>query len=394
MARGALHVISTLDPAFGGPVSALTNLVPVLRKICFDPVIATCDAPGAAWLKNVPAEIHALGPGVGKFGSAAYDYTPRLVPFLREHAHRFKSVVVHGIWQYHSFACWRALVPAGVPYFVFPHGALSPYFKRHFPLKHMKKWLYWPWADYRVLRDARGVLFTCAEEREQAAQSFWLYRVNPIVVSYGIRPPPDDPERSRREFLERFPGLRGKRIVLCLARIQPVKAHDALIDAFARNCRADEALHLVIAGGGDSGLEQRLRRQAAALGLEGRISWLGQVGADLKWGALRAAEVTALASHTENFGVAIVEGFACGVPTVISRGVNLWREVESAGAGIVGDIGADGMAGALGRWLALSGAERSAMGLSALRAFEANFNIERTAIRLCELFNNPDLVPG
>ena len=61
-------------------------------------------------------------------------------------------------------------------YFVFTHGMLDPWFKRTYPLKHLKKWLYWPWAEYRVLRDAQAVLFTCEEERILARQSFWLYK--------------------------------------------------------------------------------------------------------------------------------------------------------------------------------------------------------------------------
>jgi hypothetical protein len=40
---------------------------------------------------------------------------------------------------------------------------LDPWFKHTYPLKHLKKWLYWPWAEYRVLRDASKVIFTCED---------------------------------------------------------------------------------------------------------------------------------------------------------------------------------------------------------------------------------------
>jgi hypothetical protein len=73
-----------------------------------------------------------------------------------------------------AFATWRALHGTDIPYFVYPHGMLDPWFKRTYPLKHLKKWTYWPWADYRVLRDARAVLFTTEQERLLARQSFWL----------------------------------------------------------------------------------------------------------------------------------------------------------------------------------------------------------------------------
>src|SRR5262249_24621381 len=82
----------------------------------------------------------------------------------------------------------------------FTHGMLDPWFKRRYPLKHLKKWLYWPWAEYRVLRDARAVLFTCEDERRLASRSFWLYRAHERVVGYGIAPPGGGPEAERQGF--------------------------------------------------------------------------------------------------------------------------------------------------------------------------------------------------
>ena len=57
----------------------------------------------------------------------------------------------------------------------------------------------------------------------------------------------------------------------------------------------------------------------------------------MKWGALRAAEVFVLPSHQENFGIAVAEALAAGTPALISNKVNIWREIESDGAGIAAD---------------------------------------------------------
>ena len=96
--------------------------------------------------------------------------------YLRGKRDEFDCVLSHGLWQYHGFATWRAWRGARGPRFVFAHGMLDPWFRRMYPKKHLKKWLYWPWAEYRVLRSARAVFFTCDEERRLARESFWLYR--------------------------------------------------------------------------------------------------------------------------------------------------------------------------------------------------------------------------
>src|SRR5439155_8804732 len=136
-----------------------------------------------------------------------YGYNTKLLPWLRTHADRYDAMIINGLWQYNSFAVWRVLHKKSVPYFVFPHGMLDPWFKRTYPLKHIKKWLYWPWAEYRVLRDARAVFFTCEEERRLARQSFWLYKCNEVVINYGTSAPTGNSEHQRELFFEKFPHL-------------------------------------------------------------------------------------------------------------------------------------------------------------------------------------------
>src|SRR5206468_2813608 len=122
-----------------------------------------------------------------------------------------------------ALGVWWALHNTTTPYFVYTHGMMGPWFKRTYPLKHYKKWLYWFWADYRVLRDAAAVLFTCEEERRLARQSFWLYRCDECVVSYGTAGPSGDRDAQHALFTAQFPELRGKRVLVFLGRIHVVK---------------------------------------------------------------------------------------------------------------------------------------------------------------------------
>lgn len=376
-----LHVISSVNPTGGGPIEGIRQLhAPVLAA--GNTVDVVCgDMPDAPWLSDTGlSRVFALGPS-----HAAYGYCPRLLPWLRANAAQYDAVIVNGLWQHTGLASWRALAGTQTPYFVFTHGMLDPWFKHTFPLKHLKKWLYWPWAEYRVLRDARRVIFTCEDEKILARQSFWLYKVKEAVTSYGVSNPPSNGAQLASLFIAAHADLVGKRIALYLSRIHVKKGCDLLIEAFAKAAQQDASLHLVVAGPDQTGWVPKLQAQAQALGVAHRITWPGMLQGDMKWGAFYAAEVFVLPSHQENFGIVVAEALACGKPVLISNKVNIWREIEADGAGLVA---ADTLAGThslFDRWLAMSAAEFAAMQAKTVPCFQSRFHVQQAADRLLEI---------
>lgn len=190
-----LQIVQTLDPETGGVARAVTALSKALVSRGAKIEIVTLDEPDARWVHDSGFQVHALGAGLTN-----YRYSRKLLPWLRANRSKFDCAIVNGIWQYMSFAAWRSFAGTSSPYFVFPHGMLDPWFKSTFPLKHVKKWFSWPWADYRVLRDARAVIYTSDEERIQARKSFWLYHARERVVPLGVQAAESDTTaaRSRR----------------------------------------------------------------------------------------------------------------------------------------------------------------------------------------------------
>jgi glycosyltransferase involved in cell wall biosynthesis len=377
-----LRCIHSLDPAIGGPLESVKQSSRVLTRRGHEVEVVSLDAPDAPWLRDFPATVHALGPGRGSYG-----YSPRFVPWLKKrHAH-YDAVVVHGIWQYNSFGVWRALHKTATPYFVFPHGMLDPWFHRTYPLKHLKKLLYWPWAEYRVLRDAKAVLFTSEEERRLARKSFALYRCHEVVVNYGTAAPEVDLPGAREEFLDAFPALRDKKLLLFLGRIHEKKGCEELIRAFA--APANSSLHLVIAGPcADKDYLQRLKRLTNELGGNETISFSGMLSGNLKWGAFAAAEAFILPSHQENFGIAVAEALACGRPVLISNQVNIWREIVEEGCGYAEEDDVAGTRRLLGRWLATPAATRAEMAANARRCFANRFEINRAVDSFLRVLQN------
>jgi glycosyltransferase involved in cell wall biosynthesis len=369
-----LHIISSVNPAGGGPIEGIKQLGTTLVAQGHRVEIASLDPPDAPFLAQAPLPVHALGPPRLKYG-----FSPKLVPWLRENANQYDAVIVNGIWQYHSFGTWKVLHKTNTPYVLFTHGMLDPWFKKEYPLKHLKKWMYWPWAEYRVLRDAQAVLFTCEEERRLARSSFWLYRCKEVVVSYGTAKPKGNPELELREFFDHYPELRVKRVALFMGRIHPKKGCDLVIEAFAKVMGKQPDWHLVIAGPDQVGLRESLNYHAAELGIAPQVTWTGMLNGTMKWGALRAAEVFLLPSHQENFGIAVAEALAAGVPALISNKVNIWREIEADGAGIVAEDTLEGACRMLQSYVALPGEKQQAMRRAARDCFEERFEIKKAA---------------
>lgn len=384
-----LRSIHTVNPALGGPIESVRQSSAILTRRGHVVEIISLDAPEDPWVRDSPVRVHAMGTGRGGYG-----YTPRFSNWIKERRGDYDAVIVHGLWRYNSFGVWRALSGTNTPYFVFPHGMLDPWFKRTYPLKHLKKLLYWPWADYRVLRDAAAVLFTSEEERRLARESFSLYRCNEAVVNYGTAAPEIDLEIARQEFFEAYPAFRGQPFFLFLGRLHEKKGCDLLIEAFGAlrsSSGAFSPMHLVLAGPcADEEYLRHLKQLAAnATNNDGSITFTGMLSGDRKWGAFAAADVFVLPSHQENFGIAVAEALACGTPVLISNQVNIWREIEADRAGYVENDDFAGTTRLLERWMATPPAERAMMRANARACFSRSFEIHRAVDSLLVVLNTP-----
>ena len=361
-------------------MEGIRQITPYLSAMGVDTTVVSLDTPDETFLHDQPFQAVGLGPVIGSYG-----YRPALPSRIRAFAEDHDAVIIHGIWQYHSYATWRALRDTSIPYFVYPHGMLDPWFKRAYPLKHLKKRSYWHWADYRVLRDARAVLFTTDQERLLARESFSLYKAMEKVVGYGTTSPPSDIDSQSSAFLKHYPHLKGKRIFLFLGRIHPKKGVDLLIEAFASVVSTDSRLHLVIAGPDQVGWKFELEQRAEALGICDRITWTGMLSGQLKWGAFRCAELFCLPSHQENFGIVVAEALACGLPVSIADSVNISGDIQSSNAGLVNKDTLDGTINGLLIWLSLSPTERSQMISNSLELFRSRYDFASISQKLFTL---------
>lgn len=385
-----LNVIASLDPVSGGPTMGTLALASALR--CDGHIVehATLDSPHAVYVAPIEG-IHPLGTLGGRHDANSrrlrerFGYTPDMVPWLRAHVPQFDLILVHGLWNYSSVAAARVLPVSGVPYMVFPHGTLDPWFAASYPWKHRVKRLLWPLNEGRLMNAARRVLFTTVEESDLAPGQFRPWRIKPAVVGYGAQDVPPDAEHQVAAFRALLPAIGDDPFLLFLSRIHPKKGCDLLVRGFARIAAAHPRLKLVVAGPDQTGWSRQLQAMAAAYGVADRIYWPGMVSGAAKWGAFREAAAFVLPSHSENFGIVVAEALACATPVLITNKVNLWREVAEAGAGFVETDTQGGIDALLAGLMALDHSARQTMGRAARACYERHFCFSSTARRIVDL---------
>lgn len=391
-----LHVIASVDPAGGGPLEGILRQDAACRAAGDTGTreIVSLDPPNAPFLAGCSMTVHAVGrepSGSRLLWRRALDYwrfSPDLVPWLRANIHRYDAVVVNGIWDYAPFAASRVLPGGGIPYFVFTHGMLDPWFQQTYPLKHLAKQAFWLVAQGRLLSGARSVFFTCEEERRKArGQFWWLSGYRETVVPYGASAPPPRTSTLEVAFRTAVPGLGDRPYLLFLSRIHRKKGCDILLEAFGRVASKHPTVDLVMAGPDQTGWRPELEQLAERLGVASRVHWTGPLYGDAKWGALYGADAFVLPSHQENFGIAVAEALGCGTPVLISDKVDIWREIQEARAGLVVSDTIAATELQLEEWLSQDHQTKKTVGEAAIKLFVDKFDVAMAGPEIFKTIN-------
>ena len=377
-----LRVIPSMNPTSGGPCQGIRNAIPALEKLGVECEVVCLDHPDSDFLAKDSFTIFPLGTAHKRWG-----YQKNLYPWLLEHLGNYDTVVIHGLWSYHSHATIKAIKRIGknknsVPkVFVMPHGMLDPYFQlaKERRIKAIRNTIYWRLIENRVINEADGVLFTCEEELLLARTTFPNYRPKQeINVGYGIQEPPVFAPSMKKAFGLLVPDWNQKPFLLFLGRIHPKKGVDLLIDAYLTLEKEVENLpQLIIAGPGlteDYGKAMRTMARSST-----NILFPGMLSGLAKWGAFYLSEAFVLPSHQENFGIAVAEALACEKPVLISSKVNIWREIKKGNGGLIGEDNISGTLSLLKDWISLSSETKQQVAKNAYDVFKNHFMIIEAA---------------
>lgn len=340
-----LHVISSLDPRAGGTTTALAGLAEAQRTAGIDvAVVATCSADFqsqvADALRRKSIDVELVGPTRGPLKSH-----PDIDPTLQRLIADADLVHVHAVWEQIQHRAARLAHAAGKPYIMTPHGMLDPWCLNQ---SKFKKKLYLALRLRKDLQRAAALYCTTQTERDLIDP----LKLTPptIIETLGLDLSEFESLPERGSFRADYPQLGDKPMVLFLSRIHHKKGLDLLIPAFAQVERSDAML--VIAGpDSHDGYRATVETMVREHGLDDRVIFTGMLYGRARIAAMVDADLFALPSYQENFGIVVIESMAAGTPLIVSDQVNIHHDVTEGRVGTVIPTQVEPLAGELNRWL-------------------------------------------
>jgi glycosyltransferase involved in cell wall biosynthesis len=238
---------------------------------------------------------------------------------------------LHTPWQRENVQLAAIANRLGKPYVLTPHGMLDDWSMAQ---KTLKKRVYLMLKGNRLLRGAARIHCTARGELDQASK--WFDPTKGVVIPLLCDLEPFTKLTGPELAAKRFPAAASDAPrLLFLSRVHPKKGVEHLIHAAAHLNRLGRACTVLIAGPGDDDYLSSLRALARQLGVDERIHFLGMIRGEEKLSLYQAAQLFVLPTSQENFGLVLIEAMACGTPAMTTRGVDLWPELQEAGALIV-----------------------------------------------------------
>jgi len=319
-----LHIVAGVPPG-GGIAESVPSLCRHEKSLGHRVTLAVVDGP----MSEAALAAEAAGVRLVRYSSSfprALYFSWQMLVGLSRRVRESDVVHVHSNW---TFPVWWGCLSArrwGKHYVMSPCGCLSR--ERRLRSAWKKRLAGW-FFDRRCLADAALIHATCeAEHREVDAYLAETGKHAPHVevVPEGIDVQAWTAAPDRRFLENRFPACRGKRVVLFMGRLAPLKGLDLLVSAWHLLEDGVPAWHLLIVGPDEQGYASQVKKMIDRAGLEERVTLAGPMYGEERRTLLNTVDVFVLPTYNENFGIAVAEALACGVPVITTKGAP-WSEL-------------------------------------------------------------------
>jgi len=335
-------VVPSYYPAyqFGGPIASVHNLNKTLVKKGVEVTVYTTDI-GLSGKVSAGQETDVDGVKVTYFdfskifefvGPNGWQFSWPLTRALKKNVKNFDLVYLSAIWNYPTAVAAHYCRKYRKPYIIAPRGTLYSY---TFNKKGWKKRFYYELIAKRDLEGAAAIHYTARDEFEKTHSFLKLKNNKAFIVPNGIDLSEFTDLPLKGDLSNRYPELKNKKVILFLSRINWKKGLDILAKAYGLVARKRNDVHLLIVGNGEESFKAKVKKWFEDEKVMDKLTFAGMLTGRKKLEAYTGSDIFALPSYSENFGMAVVEAMACGLPVIISDQVGIHYEVKDAQAGLV-----------------------------------------------------------
>jgi glycosyltransferase involved in cell wall biosynthesis len=247
-----------------------------------------------------------------------------------------------------------------------------------------KKQIYMDLIERANLNYSQGIHFT-ADLEQQEAKALNLTAPN-FVIPLGLSLPAIVPN-ARQKLREKLNKPDREPIILFLSRIHEKKGLDYLIPALGQ--LRDRAFTFILAGSGASEYQQEVEKMLVKYGIRDRTHIAGFVAGEEKNLLLQGSDLFALTSHSENFGIAVLEALAAGLPALLTPGVALSEVVAKHQLGYVAEMDIQAVSQTLEQFLiARSFEDRDKLSLHIRQFIQDNYTWDKIVLDLIPIYKN------